>query len=155
MIESEFNGIITKSFNNQGAYAYKIPDTFSMTTGYHSKNPYDIFGFYQGKFVAWESKWLNKPQAFNFDRLEEHQIENLIKSYEMMRPNVLSIFAVGVDYGRSDKRVFIWANEDLYKIRDRKINKNSIFKKEFDSLTNYVKIKKGEISIEEVIDLGL
>lgn len=153
MVESEFNSIVTKSFNNQGGYAYKIPDTFSLTTGYHSKNPYDIFGMYKGKFVSWESKYLQKPQAFNFDRLEDHQIDNLIKSFEIMAPNVLSVFAIGVDFGRGDKRVFLWSNEDLYNIRERKKSKKSLLKKEFESLDNYVKIRKGEIPLGEVLEV--
>ncbi len=153
MVESEFNSIITRSFMDQGGYAFKIPDTFSMSTGYHSKNPYDIFGIYRGMFVAWESKYLQSPGSFNFKKLQDHQIENLILSYEMMTPNVLSVFAVGVDYGRGDKRVFIWKNESLYDIRDRRISGRSILKKEFDSLSNYVKIRKNKIDIEEILSL--
>lgn len=153
MLESDFNSIVTKSFNSQGGYGFKIPDERSTITGFHSKNPYDVYGIYNGKFWSWESKWMNKPQSFNFNRLEDHQIDNLIKSYELMRGNGVSVFAIGVDYGRADKRVFIWKNEDLYKIKERKELGKNILKKELDSLKNYVKISKGLINIEDIYNL--
>lgn len=146
MLERDFNSIITKTINEAGGYSFKIPDSFSMTTGYHSKNPYDIFGLYQGKFLALELKWLQKPQAFNFTRLEQHQIDNLIKSYEIMKDNSFCALVIGVDYGRNDKRVFVWSNDELYKIRQRKEEGISILKKEFDTLP-YVKISKGKCKI--------
>lgn len=152
MLESEFNSIVTKSLNNQGGFGFKIPDERSTITGFHSKNPYDIYGLYKNNFVAWESKWLNKPQAFNFDRLEEHQINNLIKSFELIN-NCLAVFAIGVDFGRADKRVFIWKNKDLYKIKERKQSKTNIFKKEFEERQNYIKISKGMIDFEQILNM--
>ena len=153
MLESDFNSIVTKSFNSQGGMGFKIPDERSTITGFHSKNPYDVYGLYGGKFWAWESKWMNKPQSFNFNRLEEHQIDNLIKAYELMKGNGISVFAIGIDYGRADKRVFIWKNEDLYEIKERKNQGNNILKKEFDSLENYIKISKNLINIEDILNL--
>ena len=153
MLESEFNSIVTKSLNNQGGFGFKIPDERSTLTGFHSKNPYDIYGLYKNNFVAWESKWMNKPQSFNFDRLEEHQIENLIKSFELI-DNCLAVFAVGIDFGRNDKRVFIWKNKDLYNIKERKENKSNILKKEFEQRKNYVKISKGQIDFDQILDMS-
>lgn len=153
MLESDFNSIVTKSFNSQGGYGFKIPDERSTITGFHSKNPYDVYGLYGGKFWAWESKWMNKPQSFNFNRLEEHQIDNLIKAYELMKGNGISVFAIGIDYGRADKRVFIWKNEDLYKIKERKNQGKNILKKEFDSLENYVRISKNLVNLDEIINI--
>lgn len=152
MLESDFNGILTKSLNESGWFGFKIGDQRSSLTQFHSKNPYDLFGYYKGKFVCCESKWLKKPSAFNFTRLEDHQIENLIKAYEML-DDCLSIFAIGVDYGRGDKRVFVWKNSDLYHIKERKELKNNIHKKEFDILKNYVKIKKGLVNFDEILEL--
>ena len=153
MLESDFNSIVTKSFNSQGGYSFKIPDERSTITGFHSKNPYDVFGLYKGKFWAWESKWMNKVQSFNFSRLEDHQIDNLIKSYEIMEGNGVSVFAIGVDFGRADKRVFIWGNEALYIIRERKLSKKNILGKEFKELDNFVRITKGAVPMDDVLRL--
>lgn len=150
--ESDFNSIVTKSLNSQGGFGFKIPDERSTLTGFHSKNPYDIFGLFENNFVAWESKWMNKPQSFNFERLEQHQIDNLIKAFELI-DNCMSVFAVGIDFGRADKRVFIWKNEDLYEILKRKNDKKNILKKEFEQRTNYVKISGGQINMTDVLNL--
>ena len=153
MLESDFNSIVTKSFNSQGGYGFKIPDERSTITGFHSKNPYDVFGLREGKFWAWESKWMNKVQSFNFNRLEQHQIDNLIKAYEIMGDNSVCVFAVGVDFGRADKRIFVWGNSELYNIRERKLSKNNILGKEFQKLDNFVTISKGEIPLDKIQEL--
>lgn len=150
MVESDFNSIITKSLNSQGGFGFKIPDERSTITGYHSKNPYDIFGLFEGHFIALESKYLQKPQAFNFNRLENHQIDNLIKAFELC-PTAIAVFAIGVNFGRADIRCFFWKNEELYGIRERKLNNKSILKKEFESLNNFVKIKKGQLDMKEIL----
>ena len=150
MIESDFNSIVTKSLNSQGGFGFKIPDERSTLTGFHSKNPYDIFGLFDGHFIAWESKYLQKPSAFNFNNLQEHQIDNLIKAFEIC-PNAISRFAIGVNFGRADVRCYFWKNEDLYDIKARKDNKKNILKKEFENLDNYIKIKKGQLDIKEIL----
>ena len=109
-----------------------------------------IFGLFDGHFIAWESKYLQKPSAFNFNNLQEHQIDNLIKAFEIC-PNAISIFAIGVNFGRADVRCYFWKNEDLYDIKARKDNKKNILKKEFESLDNYIKIKKGQLDIKEIL----
>lgn len=152
MLESDFNSIVVRSLKESNGYGYKIPDTFSIYTKQRSQAPYDLFGYSQGKFICCESKWLPKPQAFNLNRLEDHQIENLIKAYEILRENCISLFLIGVDFGRNDKRVFYWKNKDLYIIQDRKINKNNILKKEFESLHNFLPIKKGLFEISNIIN---
>ena len=152
MLEAKFNSIVTSSINSQGGFAFKIPDERSTITGYHSKNPYDIYGLYGGMFVCWESKSLNKPESFNLNRLEQHQIDNLIGNYELI-DNCLAVFAICIDFGHADKRVFIFKNDGLYHIRERKENKENIFKKEFEQRKNYIKIKKGIVDMEELIAL--
>lgn len=151
MIESDFNSIVTKSLNSQGGFGFKIPDERSTLTGFHSKNPYDIFGIFDGHFIAWESKYLQKPESFNFKELKDHQIDNLIKAFELC-PTAVSIFAIGVNFGRADVRCYFWKNEDLYTIKDRKNKRKNIFKKEFESLDNYIKIKKGQLDIKEILE---
>ena len=152
MLEKDFNTIVTRSFNDFGGYGFKIPDERSTITGFHSKNPYDVFGIYKGKFWAWESKWMNGVKAFNFSHLQDHQIDSLIKSYELMEGNGISVFAIGIDFGRADKRVFIWKNEMLYDIKERKNSNKSILAKEFKELDNYVKITKGLIPLEQIME---
>lgn len=152
MLESDFNSIIVKSLNTQGGYGYKIPDTFSIYSQQRNKAPYDIFGYYKGKFICCESKWLPQPKAFPLTRLEEHQIENLIKAYENIE-NSIALFIIGVDFGKSDKRCYIWKNESLYYIRERKENKKNILKKEFEQLNNCIPIYKGLINFENIINL--
>ena len=150
MLESDFNSIVVKSLNEKG-FGYKIPDTFSVYTQQRNKAPYDLFGYYDGKFICCESKWLQKPQSFPFTRLEDHQIENLIKAYEFLGVNAISLFLIGIDFGRNDKRVFYWKNEDLYIIRDRKNKKENILKKEFENRQNYIKIQKNLIDIDMIV----
>ena len=150
MIESDFNSIVTKSLNSQGGFGFKIPDERSTLTGFHSKNPYDIFGLFDGHFIAWESKYLQKPSAFNFNNLQEHQIDNLIKAFELC-PNAISIFAIGVNFGRADIRCSFSNNEDLYDINASKDTTSTIPQKQFDNLDNYIKIKKGQLDIKEIL----
>lgn len=148
MHEKEFNTIVSKSLNLKG-YGFKIPDTFVSGTYNRSKSPCDGIGFYNHKFVCWESKYLNEPKSFPFDRLEDHQIKALIDFYENI--DCYSLFLIGVNFGRGDNRVFYWMNGDLYKINERKNNKDNIYKKEFLSLDNYIKIKRGVIDFDEIL----
>lgn len=152
MLESKFNSIVTSSINSQGGFAFKIPDERSTVTGFHSKNPYDIYGIYKGLFVCWESKSLSEPSAFNLNRLEQHQLDNLISNYEML-PNCLAVLAICVDFGRGDKRVFVFKDRDLYTIRERKASRRNILKKEFEARRNYVPISKGAVDMEAVLAL--
>lgn len=153
MKEREFNTIVSKSLNNLGGFGFKIADSGQYINGKvsHSKNPCDGIGFFNKHFICWESKYLNSPSSFNFNNLQDHQIDNLINFYENIPNTCYSLFLVGVNFGRSDIRVFYWMNDDLYKIRDRKINKENILKKEFLSLDNFIKIKKGLINFNEIL----
>lgn len=126
--------MVTHTFTTQNGWCYKIPDV-----GFDLK-PYDCFGFHNGMSYVMELKWLPKPQAFNFNRLEQHQIDNLIQTYEIMGDNVRACFIIGVEYSRMDKRAYVFTNEQLYEIRRRKENKENILKKEFSNLP-YLKIK--------------
>ena len=87
-----------------------------------------------------ELKWMSKPQAFNFSRLEQHQIDNLIRTYEIMGDNARCMFIVGIDYGRTDKRAYVFCNEQLYEIARRKKEKRNLLKKDFNELP-FLKIK--------------
>lgn len=148
MKENDLNSIISRSLNKKGC-GFKIPDTFASGSFNHPKLLYDGIGFYNHKFVCWESKYLNEPKSFPFTRLEDHQIKALLDFYE--NTDCYSLFLIGVNFGRGDNRVFYWMNDDLYKINERKNNKDNIYKKEFLSLDNYIKIKKGVIDFDEIL----
>ena len=134
MLEKDFQSILTHTFTSQEGWCYKIEDA-----GFSPK-PYDCYGFHDGMAYVMELKWMNKPQAFNFSRLEQHQIDNLLRTYEIMGDNARCMFIIGINYSRLDKRVFIFCNEQLKEIARRKKEKRNLLKKDFDNLP-FLKIK--------------
>lgn len=153
MLEKDLNGIIRKSFAEQGNFAFKIQDSGQYFDGVvsHQKNPYDGFAYYKGKFIAWESKWLPKPMSLNLRRLEDHQLEALQKTRKTLNSSI-ALFLVGIKWSTRETRVYVFT--DLDYIERRRANKENILKKEWESLTNYVKVKKGQVDIEELIEKG-
>lgn len=139
--EAELNRVIVRSLNENG-FGFKIPDTVSYVSKRHGDLPFDIFGICNQRPVYIESKFLKEPKAFNFDRLEDHQLKSLIKCKRSC-PYARCYLLIGVVFGRGDIRVFYF--EDLDYIYLRKTSKMSITKKEFLSLSNYVQVKKGMI----------
>lgn len=153
MKEREFNTIVARSFNTLGGFGFKIPDSGQYLNGNvtHAQSPYDGYGYFNKHFVCWESKYLNSPSAFNFNNLKEHQINNLIYFYENIPDRCYSLFLIGVNFGRGDIRCFYWINDDLYKIKGRKNNKENILKKDFLAFDNYIKVKKGVLNFSEIL----
>lgn len=98
------------------------------------------------KFVCWEAKFLKKPQAFNFaNKIESHQSYYLS---EYSKSDVLCYVLLCVDYGRSDKRVFIFEwNKDMDNLYREGY---SIHKKVLDSLP-YNKVSKSKFDFENII----
>ena len=141
--ERDLNGLITRSINKKG-FAHKISDSVSLKSSQSNKLPFDIFGIYNGKPVYIESKFLKEPKAFNFSRLEEHQIKSLIKCKKLC-PDASCLLLIGVVFGRGDIRVFYF--DDPEYLYDRKLHRQSILKKEFESMTNYVSVKKDLIDL--------
>lgn len=151
--EAEFNGIVVKSLNQSG-WAYKVPDQVSLVTGYGAPKPFDIVGIYrnltgEGMPVYIESKFLHRVESFNFSRLENHQLEALLKCQNLLGEKALVLLLICVDFGRAEKRVFFY--KDMKEIENRKNNKKSILKKEFESSNNYTTIKKGLINFEDIL----
>jgi penicillin-binding protein-related factor A (putative recombinase) len=140
MNEATLNTIIKNSLT----FGHKISDN-----GIHGKLPCDGFGMYGSKPFYWEAKILPKPMAFNFNRLEDHQMEALSTIKRLGGDAVITAFIICVDYGRGDKRVFIYT--DMEEIAKRKELHLSIKKKEFDSNTSYVKIKNALIDLSVLI----
>lgn len=148
MLENQLNAIVGASCN----WHFKPED------GARLKSPicFDGFGVYRpadaSKLalpVYWESKNLKKPQSFNFKELQPHQVNNLEAVQKLLGNNALVLFLICVDYGRMQKRVYVF--RDLKYISARKAEQKNIFKKEFDKRRNYVLIKKQLIDFEEIL----
>lgn len=140
MNETHINRTIGKSLD----WYFKIPDNAFL-----NKLPFDGFGVYKGYSIYWEAKYLNKPSAFNFSRLEDHQIQNLLEISKQNSEYIIPLLLIAVNFGRSDTRIYYY--KDIKEIAKRKQNKESILKKEFESSKNYIKIKKSLINIDEII----
>lgn len=146
--EADFCVVVKHSLIN----GYKIPDPNNLYSS-TSKRVFDGIGSIifnnELKFVCWEAKYLKKPSAFNFNRIEEHQSYYLS---EYSKTGVLSFLILCVNYGRADKRVFIfkWDNnmDDLYK------SGFSIHLKNLNKLP-YNKINKNTFLFENIIDYNM
>lgn len=153
--EAELCTVIKKSLVD----GYKIPDESGFQTGAHSSiRCFDGIGMLSAdkfggsnndlNFICWEAKFMKNPGAFSFKRLQPWQNEYLSK-YAKAR-DVRSLVIVGVDYGRADKRVFVFRWDDnfsdlyniCFSIHLKELNKlpyNSISKGvfEFANIINY------------------
>lgn len=153
MLEKDLNTIIRKSFSNQGDFAFKIQDSGQYIEGKvtHQQNPYDGYAYYKGYFIAWEGKFLSKPQSFNLKDIREHQILNLKLTRDTLKHSI-ALLLLGVRWSPKQTRVYIFT--DLDTIEERREEKRNILKKELETLDNYVLVKKGEIDIEELLKKG-
>lgn len=151
--ESEFCTVIKNSM----VAGYKIPDESGFQYGAHTAIrcfdgigmlPSNIFGGNPNNltFTCWEAKYIKSPGAIALTRLEPHQ-DFYLREYRKAE-GVKSLAIIGMDYGRADKRVYIfdWDENfgDLYKIHF------SIHLKELDKLP-YNKISKGTFSFDNII----
>ena len=132
---------MTRSINEAGGWAYKIPDVGM------SLKPFDITGVYKGKPLALELKWLSCPKAFPMTRFEDHQLSNL---KNVWLAGGWAALVVGVDFARGDKRIYVWKNEELLGLELRKNEKRNILKKEFEALP-YFLMKNQKIDIQKLI----
>jgi penicillin-binding protein-related factor A (putative recombinase) len=138
MTEQQLNTTIGTSMD----WHYKIGDAGKF------KKPFDGVAIHGGKSIYWESKLIKKPQAFNFTRLEDHQIYNLMQVYKLA-PDAIPLFLICVQFARGDNRVFVF--RDMPYIAQRKRDRISITKKEFERRKNYVNIHKQLINIDELL----
>ena len=74
MKESQLNVTLKNSFINYGGWCHKISDGVG---GIGIQNPFDIFGIINNKPLYQETKLVKGLYAFNFNRIEKHQFENL------------------------------------------------------------------------------
>lgn len=141
MLEKNFQTYMTHSIKETGGFLYKIPDC-----GFDRK-PFDCCGVYKGKPIAMELKWLSSPKAFPMSRLEDHQLAGL---KEWWQAGGWAALVIGVDFARGDKRIYVWKNEELLGLEQRKKDKRNILKKEFQALP-YILMKNQKINIDELI----
>lgn len=147
--EAEFCTVIKNSL----VVGYKQPDPSGQYTN-TSIRSCDGFGMIQNgnklNFVCWEAKFLKKPGAFSFKRIEPHQ--NYYLTEWKKAESIRCFIIVGVDYGRADKRAFVfeWDNDfgELYKIGF------SIHLKELNKLP-YNKISKGKFTFDNIITYSM
>lgn len=134
MLEKDFNTIFRRSLD----WGYKISDAGGQLSG---QKPFDGFGMLDGTPIYFESKFLPKPMSFNLNRIEDHQIDNLLK-ISKLNNDIHCVIVLCVDWGRSDKRVFIFSNmEEIFK---RRVEGKNFLKKELETLP-YYHIKKGVV----------
>ena len=143
--EAEFCNVVKKSM----ICSYKIPDPSGVYAN-TIKRSFDGIGMLlinnELKFVCWEAKFLKKPQAFNFNRIEKHQ-SFYLKEYS--KSNVLCFVIVGIDYGRADKRVLIFKwDEDMDALFEKGF---SIHLKKLNTLP-FNKIEKGAFNFDNIIE---
>lgn len=128
---------------------YKIadPSFAGGSAGELNKRPFDGFGVYEGRVAFIEGKFLPEPKAFNWSRLEDHQLEWL-KAFNL--PGCITCVIIGVQFKRGDIRCFPYTIDEC---EYRKINKISVTKKEFTEDPLYVKIEKGKIDYSRIIEI--
>ena len=139
--ESELNTIIKNTIIKQGGWAYKIPDPSKDSSLCSVKRPFDGFGVWKGRPIYWESKFSRVFGSFNLQRIEEHQIQNLLAIKNICTDSLVCI-VWGVHIKRGVSWVFIF--DDIYMIHERRKNKKNFTKKELLSCPHY-DIKKGII----------
>jgi penicillin-binding protein-related factor A (putative recombinase) len=66
------------------------------------KRPYDWYAIYQDKIFCVENKMHKTNQAWNYNKIADHQIERLLKAYHN---GALSYVFLNVRYGLGKKRV--------------------------------------------------
>jgi len=80
MKEVNLNSLIVKNFQAAGGFAYKIPDPmFTDDEGqrFNIRRPHDGYAVLDSFHYYFETKMLKGYQAFPFQKLSEHQIDNL------------------------------------------------------------------------------
>ena len=112
----------------------------------HGVLPFDLFGVLNNKPIYIEAKFSKKPESFNLQRIQPHQLENLME-VKRLCPIAQCWVVLGVNFSRGDTRVYVF--DDLDNLKKRRDSKDNILKKELLSLP-YYPIKKGKIVWELV-----
>ena len=107
---------------------------------------FDGFGILEQKPMYWESKFSQKLQAFNLQRLEPHQAKALSDIINIL-PTALCLVIYAVHVGRGDTRIYIF---DWNYLRQRYDEKRNVLKKELELLP-YNPVKKGVVNFTHII----
>ena len=135
MKEKDLNSIINRSFSQYG-FSHKIADGIG---GISVQNPFDGFSVMHNLPWYWESKLLKGYKAFNFKKIEDHQIENLLKIKNGLGNNCCSLIILGVFEPRQYFDIFFFDISYIVKLMNKK---KSILKKELLELKKSDNYKK-------------
>lgn len=153
MKESDLNRIIKLNINEQDGWCEKISDSAGIAAKMASKNPFDLFGITENYIFYFESKLSKKWEAFAFSRIEDHQINNLLKIREIVSSTnfpVLTCITFAIWLPRKDIELFVFSIGLIEKLI--KEGKKSINKKELEKLSND---KKSIIIKKKYFDIKL
>ena len=138
MKESQLNTIINNSLKQHG-FSHKISDGIG---GISVQNPFDGFAVIGKNNIYFESKLIKPLKAFNFNIIEEHQIENM-SLIKKQNPENVCIYTVGFYEPRKYFYLLIFDHVLIEKLLN--IGRKSILKKELTILINrgiYYKIER-------------
>lgn len=145
--QSEWTHSINTLFKNYGKSYYKIPDMASKG-GFTAQKPYDNQLGIDNHFFAFELKQMKKLEGFAFNRVEDHQIMNLLK-IESVGENFHGYIVINYrkNSGLSEKQ------KEKYNMK--KLNISVIFTiDEFLYLKNqYNDVGKKSIPFKDIIDI--
>lgn len=133
MLEKDLNSIINRSLSEYG-FSHKIADPMHGTG---TQKPFDGFSVFLNSSWYWESKFLKGYQAFNFKRIESHQMDSLLYIKKEL-DKVYSLIILGVYYPRKYFDLYFFDIDYIYNLID---SKKSILKKELLDLKNNHSIK--------------
>jgi hypothetical protein len=133
---------------NKG-WCAKIPDPAS-SFGISSQLPFDLFGVLNSKPLYCEVKYISTLKSFDLQRIEDHQIENLMNIQSLL-PDSHCWIVLGVKVGRGDVRLYIFNN--IIEVNDRRKLRNNYLKKELLTLPYYL-VKKGIIDFNTNYVIG-
>jgi len=144
MKESNLNTIIQKTLNRKN-WGFKIPDPMHGTG---IQNPFDLVGAYHGKPLYIESKLIKTEHlAFNFNKIEDHQIRNLRYLAESLKESICLV-AVGYYVPRKLFNVFFFDIKTILNLKSQGVNslkKKSITQLYQDGLYLPIEYEKIEV----------
>jgi len=149
--EKEFLTIIKKSFNEQGAWAIKIPDTPPAAgLRFTVKKELDMIVNINGVHVAIEGKYQNGMKAFSKKALADHQIESLDKQianngYAYVFLNVRQPAIKGKQKRMNRCYVFMWEWLKHHFEHNKSVSKAKL--EEFE----YIEKKNGRFDLTSII----
>jgi penicillin-binding protein-related factor A (putative recombinase) len=132
--EASLNTVIKMSLQ----WGYKIPDPTGQYSSTISR-PFDLFGIYNNRPIYIESKYASGLKSFDLQRIEDHQIENLISIKNLM-PIAYCWIIYGVHVNNRDNRIYVF--DDLTDLLQRRKDHNNFLKKDLETMP-FLSISKG------------